>query len=259
MNRLVTLLCTGSLTLGIGSALAQDDEPALVLASKIVPVDILACSYNDGQGPADMDRAVAGWTAYMDDKGIDTYAAWTLEKYYTGPDQGFDFLWLGAWTDGNAMGSGTDLWLSTGGEHIANFARVADCATHVSAASINYKLPEGGTPANSVLTFSNCNISEGQSYAAIARGTEAWVDVLTKSGSNAAIYHWFPVYGGGGENRPDYQLVTAYENYTELGADFERFTNGELFRQSNALLADLVDCDVTRVYNATSRRAAQIR
>jgi len=258
MNKLVTLVCTGSLLSGCGSAFAQDDEPALALASKIVPVEIYACTYNDGQGPADLDRVVAGWTAYMDENDFDNYAAWTLEKFFTGPDQGFDFLWLGVWSDGNAMGADLDKWLSTGGEHIASYARVANCGTHVSAASINYKLPESGTLGNGVLTFSNCTIEDGQSYAAVADATSAWADVLTNSGSNSAIYHWFPVYGAG-PAALDFQLVTSYENFTELGADLERRTNGELFRQRNALLSDLLECDVARVYNATSRRIAQIR
>lgn len=258
MNKLVTLVCTGGLVSGIGSALAQDDEPALELASKIVPVEMYACNYNDGQGPDDLHEVINGWSGFMDEKGVDHYAAWTLDKFFTGPDQGFDFLWLGAWTDGNAMGGDLDMWLSTGGEHIANFARVADCGTHISAASINYKLPEGGTPGDGVLTFSNCTIKEGQSYAAVANATSAWVDVLTNSGSNSAVYHWFPVYGAS-PDASDYQLVTSYENYADLGADLERRTNGELFRQRNALLSDLVECDVARVYNATSRRAAQLR
>ena len=37
---------------------------------------------------------------------VDDYAAWTLTKSYYGPEQEFDVIWLGAWTDGNAMGMG---------------------------------------------------------------------------------------------------------------------------------------------------------
>ncbi len=244
---------------GSGLSLAQDDEDQVELVSKIVPVDIYACSYNDGQGPADLDAAAEGWNAYLDGNGIDNYAAWTLTPFYMGPNQNFDFIWLGAWTGGNAMGTGTDMWLESGGEHLANFMRVATCGTHSNSASLNYKLPEGGNiPGDSVLTFSNCNIEDGANYTSVREATSAWADILAAAGSQAAIYHWFPIYGGGGE-RPDYITVTAYSNYTELGADYERITNGELFRQSNALFGGLTDCDVSRVYNAETRRSAQLR
>jgi hypothetical protein len=89
------LAFAGSLALGMGGAFAQDEEE-FQLASKIVPVEIFVCNYNDGQGPADLDKAASGWTAYMDQNNIDNYAAWTLTKYYNGPDQEFDFIWLGA-------------------------------------------------------------------------------------------------------------------------------------------------------------------
>lgn len=259
MKRLTLAALSAVLTtvFGAGAALAQDDDqPELV--SKIVPAEIWACSYNEGQGPADLEDAIDAWSGFMDEKGIDNYAAWTLTKYYYGPDQDFDMLWLGAWTDGNAMGSGSDTWLSEGGEYADNFFRVLTCGAHTNAGSINYKLPEGGTPGNSVLMFSNCNIEEGRTYAEVVQAQKAWADILTENGSQAAIYHWFPIYGGGGDSM-DFLRLTAYPNMTEAGADYERITNGELFRQSNALFSGLLDCDTSRVYNATMRRNAQLR
>jgi hypothetical protein len=166
---------------------------------------------------------------------------------------------MGAWTDGNAMGSGMDMLYSTGVEYLENFGRVATCNAHINSGSINYKLPDGGGQGPSVLTFSNCEIMEGRTYSEVVDATKAWADVLTDAGSQAAIYHWFPIYGGGGDDAPDFTILTAYPNHTELGADYERMTNGELFRQSNALFGGLTDCDVRRAYNAKNRRSAQLR
>lgn len=259
MKKLVLAAVSAALSmLCATSAVAQDDAPRFELPSKVVPVEIWACSYRDGQGPADLDAAVAGWSAYMDDNGVDDYAAWTLTKWAYGPEQEFDFLWLGAWADGNAMGTGTNMFMETGEEHFANFMRVSDCGTHIVAGSINYKAVAGGTPQNAILTFANCNIAEGATYPEIAVAVRQWSSILTDAGSQAAIFHWFPSYGGGGDS-PDFQSLIAYPNYAELGADFERFTNGEMFRQRNQLFSDLVDCDTRRVYNAQVRRAAQIR
>ena len=260
MKKLVLAAASAALAmLGATSATAQDDAPEFELPSKVVPVEIWVCSYRDGQGPGDLDGVVAGWSDYMDDSDIDNYAAWTLTKWAYGPDQDFDFLWLGAWTDGNAMGSGMDVFSETGGmQHFGNFMRVADCGVHVMAGSLNYKATEDGTPQNGLITFSNCTVSDDSSYPEVAAATREWAAALTDAGSEASIFHWFPIYGGGGDS-PTYQAVTAYPNFTELGADVERMTNGEMFRQNNALFSGKVDCDTSRVYNAQVRRSAQLR
>jgi hypothetical protein len=246
--------------LGIGNAIAQDQTDQTELASKIVATEVYACTYRDGRGPGDLDDASDAWNAWADERGVDDYAAWTLTPYHYGPNQDFDVIWLGAWTDGNAMGAGVDLLLAEGGDELANFNETMICNNHITAGSINYKLPDGGTPAaSSVITFSNCDIEEGRTYQEVVDATQAWADILTDAGSQAAIYHWFTIYGGGGDDEPDFIRLTAYPNHTELGADFERLTNGELFRNSNALFGGLVSCDVARVYNAQGRRAAQLR
>lgn len=254
----LTPIAIGSLTLAWGNVLAQD-APPFELPSKVVPAEVYVCSFNDGQGPGDLEDTIEGWSEYMDDNEIDDYAAWTLTPHYYGPEQEFDFIWLGAWTDGNAMGAGMDMWYSSGGEHAQNFAEVADCGVHILSGSINYKLPEGGTPANSVITFSNCTVSDDSNYPEVAIATRSWVELLTAAGSEAAIYHWFPAYGGGGDDTPDFVTLTAFPNYAALGADFERYTNGEMFRENGRLFGGKVDCDIARAYNARQRRAAQLR
>lgn len=258
MRKSIVPMAIGGLVFVWGSALAQEPPP-FELPSKVVPAQVVVCSFNDGQGPDDLDDAVESWTEYMDDNGVDDYAAWTLTPNFYGPDQEFDFIWLGAWTDGNAMGGGLDMWYTSGGEHAENFAEVADCGVQLLSGSINYKLPEGGTPANSVITFSNCNVSDSSNYPEVAMATRAWADALTASGSEAAIYHWFPAYGGGGDDTPDFVTLVAYPNYAALGADFERYTNGEMFRENGRLFGGKVECDVSRAYMAQQRRAAQLR
>jgi hypothetical protein len=259
---MTTQFKVAALTAGLALSLtawAQDNDRPVEIVSKIVPAEVWACSYNDGQGPEDLDAAAAAWGGWADENGVDNYAAWTLTPHYFGPNQGFDFLWLGAWSDGNAMGAGTDMLYGSGAGYLANFVRVATCNSHTNAGSINYKLPPDNTPTDSVIAFSNCSIEDDVSYQQIVEATKEWAAALTNAGSKAAIYHWFPIYGGGGDTTPDFIRLNVYPNHTELGADYERITNGEMFRQSNALFAGLVDCDVARVYNAESRRTARLR
>lgn len=228
--------------------------------SKILPVDIFTCKYNDAMSSDDLNDAIEGWTGYMDDNDIDNYAAWVLTKYYYTPAQDFDMIWLGAWTDANAMGSGTDQWLSEGGEYAARFNEVLTCNNHVNAASVNYKLPADGTPQDGVLTFANCKVEANAAYAAVNEATIAWAAALTDAGSEAAIYHWFPVFGGTPpESDMDFLAVTSYPSYTALGADYERRTNGGMFATYNELYDGKMDCDVARVYNARNIRATKLR
>ena len=259
MKKFVVAVLSALFVLPVGTTIAQDNQEPVEIVSKIVPAEVWTCKFNDGQGPQELDAAADAWSAYMDDNDVDNYAAWTLTKHYFSAEQDFDFIWLGAWSDGNAMGSGTDMWVTTGGEVSNNFNRVATCNNHINAGSIAYKLPQGDAAADGlVLTFSNCTINDGANYAQIVDATKEWADALTDAGSQSAIYHWFPIYGGGSADT-DFVWLNAYPNHTELGADYQRLTNGEMFRQRNALFAGLMDCDVTRVYNAKTRRAAQIR
>ncbi len=258
MSRSIALAAGSVLVFVTGMSGAQEQD-RFELPSKVVPAEVYTCSFNDGQGPDDLQDAIDGWTGYMNENEVDDYAAWTLTKHHYGPDQQFDFIWLGAWRDGNAMGNGMDMWFSSGGEHMSNFAEVATCGVHILAGSINYKMPPGGTPENSVLTFSNCKVLDGASYPEIATATHSWAEALTASGSEVGLFHWFPAYGGGGDDAPDFVILRAYPNHAALGADFERYTNGEMFRQYGALFNNLVDCDVARVYNARNQRAAELR
>lgn len=258
MKRCLVAALSAMLASFAGIVVAQDNQEPVEIVSKIVPAEVWTCSYNDGQGPPELDAAVDAWTAYMDANNIDDYAAWTLTRHYFSEEQDFDFIWLGAWSDGNAMGRDTDVWMTSGDDISNNFNRVANCNNHINAGSIAYKLPHGDAADSAVLTFSNCRIEDGANYAQIVNATKAWSDALTDAGSRSAIYHWFPIYGGGNPDS-DFVWLNAYPDFTQLGADYQRLTNGEMFRQRNALFDGLMDCDITRVYNAKTRRAAQIR
>jgi hypothetical protein len=234
---------------------AQEDDGFLV-----IPTEIYVCSYNDGQGPAELEKVIGVWNQYMDKNQVDTYSAWTLTPFYFGEEQEFDFLWMGAWKNGNAMGAGTDMWLSSGGEVAARFAKVATCNAHINSASVNYKLPpDGQTPDTGVLSYTNCNMHDGVTYEQVSAASREWAQVLTDAGSSVALYHQFPVFGGGGDDEPDFRILEAYANHAELGADYERMGNGRLYMKSGELFDSLMTCDSSRIYNARNRRFVKLR
>lgn len=240
---------------GSGTAVAQDDN------FKVVPVELWACTYNDGKDAGDLDDVIEKWSEWADDRGVDDYAVWTLTPYYFGPGEnsGIDVIWMGAGTDAVALGARQDEWLA-GNDGLADeFFDVITCGAHGNYASINVKLPpEDETPTNAVLTFSDCKIKKGASGTMLSAALAEWSEYMTESGSPTGIWQWYAAYGGGGETF-DFKWLEAHENLEALGRDYEAFGNGYGFVKYGQLFEHLIDCDSARAYLAQNRRFVQLR
>ena len=81
---------------GMQTAVAQDNRPGFY------PIEMWACSFNDRKDQDDMDSVYE----QIAEEGDTPYAAWQLNPYMAGNrnDQ-FDFIYIGAWPNGNMMGS----------------------------------------------------------------------------------------------------------------------------------------------------------
>jgi len=238
---------------GSGAVSAQDD------GMLIIPVELFTCTYNSRQESDDLDKVIDKWNAWADRNGTDDYAAWTLTPYYFGPQQEFDMIWMGAGKTAAALGKAQDDYNANDEGLIDDFAEVLSCDAHNNFASVNYKAPpEGATPASSVLTFSDCKYKEGASFSAVSAAMAEWAQYLSDEGSPTGIWHWYPAYGGGGEEF-DFKWLQAHENLESLGADFDRYGTGGGFVTRGRLLGHLIDCDSSRAYLAQSRRFVQLR
>ena len=105
MKKILIMLAFGGLVCiaGAGSALADSHvEGELKPAS---PLELFACTYNEGKGPADLDQAAAAWNAWADKHDLNGYSAWTLVPYYSGPEQEFDALWIGGSSKAATLGA----------------------------------------------------------------------------------------------------------------------------------------------------------
>ncbi|NCF63805.1 MAG: hypothetical protein GWP58_13220 [Gammaproteobacteria bacterium] len=114
-------------------AFAQNTEAE---APSIVPVEICVCSYNEGKGPADLDKWSAKWNDWADSTMPEAYSAWTLTPFYYGADQDFDFLWLGVSPDAVTLGRAYDNYLSNSGDLQAQFEQMAACPAHSNYATM---------------------------------------------------------------------------------------------------------------------------
>jgi len=244
--------------LGASSAMAQVSEDGM---GKVIPTELFVCNFRDRQDEGDLDGVITRWSNYMDERGIDNYAAWTLTPYHYEADPNLvDVIWMGAYKDGNAMGAGVDQWFAEGGDIADGFDEVLDCNAHTGFASAMYKSPpNNATPGSSIITMMNCKLQEGRRYSDVKAAEIKWAEYMTSTGSTAGTWHWFPTYGGVGGGDFDYKVVSGYSNYSELGADWERNANGGGREAGIELFSGVDDCDTARVYVATSRRAAQLR
>jgi hypothetical protein len=231
-----------------GAVLAQDEQEL----PEISPVETFTCNYKEGMDAGDFDAVVDAWTGWMDKEGENTYWAATLTPFYYGSET-FDIGWVGAWTSGAAMGTGTDSWLSEGGEYAAQFAAVVDCATHSGFASSQLKEPAGeDAPDSIVLTFTDCNIVESDEDVDLFAALNAWNAYATERGYKNGSWVLFPVYGGGGADF-DFKIVHAYDNYADLGHDWDLYAEGDYLKNTE-LTGAAYECDDRRVYNGTIRR-----
>jgi hypothetical protein len=252
MNRILLTLVTGGLVIAfsLNTAIAQDDDDSAAA------VEIYTCSYADEKGTADLDKVVANWNKWADDKGMADYSAWTMTPYYSSPEQDFDYIWLGATQTGKGMGAAQDMWLATGGTVGDEFNSVSPCDSHSMHAAVQFKAPpKREDPSSSfVLDFSDCKIGDGKHFSTdVAPALKAWGEFRAGHGSTAGMWAFFPVYGGGGEEY-DFKFVVSHGNYSEQGADFDNYDPAkarEIFPYG------MLDCDSSRSYIATNRRMAE--
>jgi hypothetical protein len=240
------------LFVGSGTALAQEEESDDITA---VPVETWTCNYKEGQGPDDLDRVNAEWNDWMDDQGQTDYFAATLTPHYFG-ERLFDIGWLGAWTDGNAMGAGTDHWINEGGEMAAKYFEVLDCESHTNFVSLNVKRAPQNDDDDSdnsfVLTFSNCSMEEDKEFEEFLAAQKEWNTYADENGFVSSAWVLFPAYGES-NNDYDFKYVTSAADHTTFGANYQLYSDGH-WRKSSEIFGDLLDCDVSRVYDATVLR-----
>ncbi len=256
MKRTITALVAGGLALSFGTILADGHEGGEGEPNVAAPVETFACKYNEGKGPADLDKAVDSFNKWADKQGIEDYSAWTLVPYYFSPNQEFDVLWLGASPKAQSLGKIQDAWLATGGKEQEAFADVITCDGHGAFAALQVKQPpEREDPSQIVVAFSDCNIADGVTFDDLYDPLMEWGKYKGEHGSTAGMWVFFPAFGGGGEEF-DFKWVTAHQNLADMGADWDQYSESG-WEKGNALFAGKVDCDSGRAYISTNRRMAK--
>ena len=256
MKSVLSAIVSGGLLLCFGSVFADSHEGEEGEANVAYPMEMFACTYNDGKGPADLDAATRDFNAWADKQGIDDYSAWTLVPYYFSDEQEFDVLWFGAADKAKALGRVQDSWIATGAKEAEGFADVMICDAHSAFSVLRMKESPAreGDSGDLVVTFSDCNTADGVTFDDLYNPMIEWGKYGAENGSKAGHWVFFPAYGGGKETF-DFKWVEAYESLEDLGVDWDQF-NESGWQKANELFQGKLDCDSSRTYLATSRRQA---
>lgn len=257
MKKILISLLSGGFLLSTGIVIADShEESAGGPVGPATPIELYACKYNEGKGAADLDKVVGKWNAWADEQGLQDYSAWTLVPYYFSDEQDFDVLWFGAADKAAALGRVQDSWLATGTKEAEGFADVMTCGAHAAYSVLQMKQPpeREGDSGNLVVTFSDCNMSDGVRFEDLYMPLIEWGKYKEEHGSKAGHWVFFPSFGGGKETF-DFKWVTAYENLEDLGADWDQM-NEAGWQKVNELFRGKLSCDSSRTYLATARRQA---
>ena len=253
MKRSVVTLASTLLCLTAGNVFADAHEAAPDLPN-IVPVETWTCELKDGKTFEDFQEVTADWNDWMDDREIDDYFAAIVLPNYFGEIM-FDVGWLGAWKDGNAMGSGTDMWIAENGEVGESFNELCTWESHTNFASMNIKPPpeDEDDDKSFVLTFSNCSVNDGKNFEDLMGAVNAWAAHATEHGFQHSIWMMFPVYG---ESNNDYnfKMLEGHDDHAALGADYELMGNGGHWVKNSEILDPVMNCDIPRLYDAMTVR-----
>jgi len=239
-------IASASLFLSAGFAIADSHEPD---KPTFTPVEAYACNYRDGKGPADLEKVNAAWNNWMDDEEQGDYFAALLMPHYYGERQ-FDVAWLGVWRDGNAMGTGTDLWIDEGGEFGAAYNEVVDCFSHTNYASQRVQqAPDTGEESDGafVVSFSNCSVKEGRTFDEYLAAQTDWNAYAEEHGIHESAWVWWPIYG---ESDDDYhfKIAVGMPDHTTAGANWQLYSEGH-YQKWSELFDHLIDCDSARLYD----------
>jgi hypothetical protein len=248
-NQLLSAIAATVTVLGASGALAQQQPPAAV-------VEIMACTFNDGQDMGDLLAASSRFNSWADQNGATDYTAIIMTPFLFSDQVTFDALWLGAWPSGTAMGAGEAKWLATGSQVRAAFDSAVACESHALYAARVIRTPPGPAPESGGLTmFRDCTIHEDRTAAEAIEALSQWSNYVAERGHAGFDAVLFPLVGQSPDADYSFKSVHGFASVEEMGRAIDLYTTGGAQR-SNEILGRVIDCDSPRVYAGNRVRTA---
>ncbi len=245
-------LCLAVFATSMAIAQSPEEAPAATGPS-FQPIEIYACSFNEGQTMADLKAVTAGWNAWMDENGRTEYWASLLLPMFHSAEIDFDIGWVGGWQSGAAMAESIEFWVNNGGEHSAAFERVLDCDIHINFAVYTVQ-PNPDPFAPGPVEFSDCKLEEGKEMSAAISAVHQWV---AHEGDGRGHYLLFPAWGEASDSEYEFKWVSV-SGYGTLGELWDDFGTGGGWQKYEELFGGLLDCDSPRIYHGMSVRKVDL-
>lgn len=252
MNKLGGILVTAAVTtlLGTSGSFSQDGPPTFA------PFEIYGCTFNEDNDMDDLTPVIEDWNEWADEAGIDDYSAILSTPFFQNAQFPYDFLWMGIYADGTALGSVLHQWVNQSGDLPEQFGDVVDCPLHMGLAATSLKsgsgegdgVEDGG---NFILEFSNCTVNDNRTRGEAAGAVREWIEYLTENGSDSSHSLLLPGPGEAGDADYSFKWLKVFSSYVSVGRDFEiGLNNGGVGRRAE-LFGRLMSCDSSRIYNAS--------
>lgn len=247
MKRVLTAVAALCSILAMNTAAAQDgSEPP-----SFSPLELFVCNYRDGQDQGDFDKAVEELQDWQNANG-DPYSAWRLFPYYTGPNLNPDFVYIGSWPSGSAMGTDMQKFMASGADANETWNEAVECNVSGMFASHNVKAPPENVDAgNFTLTVADCKVAHHRSTGDAIAAMRRWGSFRADNDSPGGMWLWIPVYGGnGGGDGEDlaFKVVHGFSGFESLGNYWSWYVDNMAYEKWGDLTDGLLSCDTARLY-----------
>ncbi|MGI9203774.1 MAG: hypothetical protein ACR2Q3_07170 [Woeseiaceae bacterium] len=223
---------------GIPTANAQENRPG------VFPIEMWACSFLDRKDQDDMDSV---YEQISEDSDA-AYAAWQLNPYMVGNRaEQFDFLYVGAWQDGNVMGGDVESMFAGPYESTETWNETVDCSGFLYT-GINIQDAPPQEDGHYFVSISDCSADKGVNNGQAVNGIRRYNDYLVENGQTVRTDVWFPVHGNGDADF-DFKLIRVYGGPQAWGDLWQWRVNNMAVQQRRNYMQGVVSCDESRVYS----------
>lgn len=216
-------------------------------------VETIACQYNDGKSISDLMNVVSKWNSWMDERGLNNYFAWVLTPiYHSELNGGKTAFWFGASPSAEAMGQGSDEWVTNSGELQAEVNEVWTCDGQTLSTSMIVR-PQPPTPSTrAVVDFTDCTFKEGKTLRDLFAAQQSWNEYLDENEVKATVAYHLPGAGEDSDNEYNVKISTWFPDMQEKGRFEDLIANERgwmrAFETFNPIMEE---CNSERVYNAS--------
>lgn len=186
-------------------------------------VALKTCEFREGKDMDDFDRWSNKWNAWKDTGGRIQNRAYYMTPIYHSSEVTFDVGFMDMWGTGAQMAADTIDRLTNGSKLYDEFDKIVDCDTHQNFGALAIK-GEKAAVSDGPVEFNSCTVNEEIPLPEAIAAIREWTDYKTKTGSDAARYLLFPIYGENSEDKYDFVYLKAYPSFESFGLAYDRFS-----------------------------------